>query len=344
MMRNDSTTSLKVSRPIFQVTLPACLPLFSAFAFLIARSHLRSEVANMPSLLSFCMLVAALFLAFSSLSLAQTASSATFVDAPTDSSVPPTVSPTGTGAGTSPPTTTAPPTVSTSTPPDVYLNVPELHVGRIELTVENLQADINLNAKVAGLVTINAGVQVSVEKINITIADVDVQLELIVRLGHLVDIVERVFESLDLNPLLIGLINNVTNLIGEVIGAVDGLLGSITQGGTTLNFLVDNLGNIVQEVVGGATGGLSQIVGNYKQNMTQVGADKNIGQGLIQRTFEYAALGSLVDIVFNTAGQVVQAVVQKKTGGGGTTTTGAASSTPMPITLPVSSAAPTGTA
>jgi hypothetical protein len=304
----------------------------------------------MPSLLSFRMLIAALFvLALSSLSLAQTASSATFVDVPTDSSVPPTVSPSGTGAGTPPPTTTAPPTVSTSTPPDVYLNVPELHVGRIELTVENLQADINLNAKVAGLVTINAGVQVSVEKINITIADVDVQLELIVRLGHLVDIVERVFESLDLNPLLIGLINNVTNLIGDVIGAVDGLLGSITQGGTTLNFLVDNLGNIVQEVVGGATGGLSQIVGNYKTNMTQVGADKNIGQGLIQKTFEYAALGSLVDIVFNTAGQVVQAVVQKKTGGGGggggTTTTGAAvSSTPMPITLPVSSAAPTSTA
>jgi hypothetical protein len=213
------------------------------------------------------------------------------------------------------------------------------------LTVENLQADINLNAKVAGLVTVNAGVQVSVEKINITIADVDVQLELIVRLGHLVDIVERVFESLDLNPLLIGLINNVTSLVGDVIGAVDGLLGSITQGGTTLNFLVDNLGNIVQEVVGGATGGLSQIVGNYKQNMTQVGADKNIGEGLIQKTFEYTALGSLVDIVFNTAGQVVQAVVQKKTGGGGgTTQTGAPSSTAMPITLPVSSAAPTGTA
>ncbi|KAF2796678.1 hypothetical protein K505DRAFT_237153 [Melanomma pulvis-pyrius CBS 109.77] len=288
----------------------------------------------MPSLLSIRMLlVAVLFsLTFSSFTVAQTAaSSATTADPP----------PASTGTGTPPPTTTAPPTVTTSTPPDVYLNVPELHVGRIELTVENLQADINLNAKVAGLVQVNAGVQVSVEKINVTIADVDVELELIVRLGHLVDIVERVFESLDLNPLLIGLINNVTNLIGDVIGAVDGLLGSITQGGTTLNFLIDNLGNIVQEVVGGATGGLSQIVGNFKQNMTQVGADKQIGNGLIQKTFEYAALGSLVDIVFNAAGQVVQAVVQKKTGGGGTTTTAAPTATP--ITLPVSSAAPTST-
>jgi hypothetical protein len=146
----------------------------------------------------------------------------------------------------------------------VLLRVPELHVGRIELDVERLQADLNLNAKVAGLVTINAGVMVSVEKVNITIADVDVNLELIVRLGNLVQIVERVFDSLDLNPLLIGLIGNVTNLVGEVVGAVDGLLGSITQNGKTLSFLVDNLGNIVQEVTGGAGDALQQIVGNFK--------------------------------------------------------------------------------
>ncbi|KAF2113411.1 hypothetical protein BDV96DRAFT_476990, partial [Lophiotrema nucula] len=254
-----------------------------------------------------------------------------------------TSTPPATGSTTTPPpvgssSSTAPPSVETSsTPPDVYLNVPELHVGRIELDVEQLQADINLNAKVAGLVTVNAGVQVSVQKINVTIADVDVNLELIVRLGHLVDIVERVFESLDLNPLLLGLINNVTSLVGEVIGAVDGLLGSITQGGTTLNFLIDNLGNIVQEVAGGATGGLSSIVGNYQQNMTQVGDLVQLGNGLVQKTFSYGALSALVDIVFNTAGQVVQATVQKKTGGGGgTTTTGPTSSTAMPVTLPVS--------
>jgi hypothetical protein len=212
----------------------------------------------MQSLLSFRMLVL-FFLSFSTQIFAQSAtSSATRPPTPSTSGRPVT-------NGTS---TTPPNVATTSTVPDVYLNVPELHVGRIELTVEKLQADINLNAKVAGLVTVNAGVQLSVDKINITIADVDVQLELVVRLGHLVEIVERVFESLDLNPLLIGLINNVTNLVGDVIGAVDGLLGSITNGGTTLNFLVDNLGNIVQEVVGGATGALSQIVGNFQQSKT----------------------------------------------------------------------------
>lgn len=288
----------------------------------------------MLSILSIRMLLATifLFLSFSSYTLAQTGT--------TTAVTPPLTSSAIFTNGTS----TAPPTVepTSSTPPDVYLNVPELHVGRIELGVEELQADINLNARVAGLVQINAGVQVAVQKINITIADVDVNLELIVRLGNLVEIVERVFDSLDLNPLLIGLVNNVTNLVGDVIGAVDGLLGSITQGGTTLNFLIDNLGNIVQEVVGGATGAVSTIVGNYKQNMTQVGDDKQISQGLIQKTFSYEPLNALVDIVFNTAGQVVQAVVQKKSGGGGGATPSPSSTpTATPVTLPISSATST---
>jgi hypothetical protein len=173
--------------------------------------------ANMS--FSIRLLLISIFLTFATLISAQTASEA---PSAAPSTPPPTSSTPPRGNGTS----TRPPEVAPtgSSPPDVLLRVPELHVGRIELGVERLQADLNLNAKVAGLVQINAGVQVAVEKVNITIADVDVNLELVVRLGNLVSIVERVFDSLDLNPLLIGLIGNVTDLVGEVIGAVDGLV------------------------------------------------------------------------------------------------------------------------
>ncbi|KAH9869073.1 hypothetical protein J1614_008150 [Plenodomus biglobosus] len=289
---------------------------------------------------SIRILLLTLCLAFATIVAAQTTASE--APSPGPSMPPPTGStpPPGNGTSASP----APGNPSGSSAPDVYLSVPELHVGRIELGVEKLQADLNLNARVAGLVTVNAGVQVYVEKVNITIADVDVNLELIVRLGNLVSIVERVFDSLDLNPLLIGLIGNATNLVGEVIGAVDGLLGSITQNGKTLNFIVDNLGNIVQEVVGGGDT-LQQIVGNFKLNMTEVeGTVKQVGQGLTQKTFSYEPLNALVDIITNAAGQVVSAVVQKKTGsggggsGGGGSSTTSASGTPMPVTLPLSSA------
>jgi hypothetical protein len=164
--------------------------------------------------------------------------------------------------------------VSSATPPDVLLNVPTLSVGRIDLDVDNLQADINLNANVASLVSINAGVAVSIQHVNLTIVDVEAQLELIVRLGHLVDIVNRVFQSLDLNPLLITALNSVSSVLQPVVGAVDGLLGSVAQGGTTLSFLVDNLGNIVQEVTGANGSPVSSIVGNYLTNMTYTSASE----------------------------------------------------------------------
>lgn len=218
------------------------------------------------------------------------------------------LSPTASTTKSSPTLSTTP--ASSSGPPDVHLNVPTLSVGRIELDVDDLRADINLNAQVASLVTLNAGVAVSIQEVNLTITDVDAELELIVRLGHLVDIVNRVFESLDLNPLLISALNNVTSLLEPIVGAVDGLLGTITQGGTSLSFLIDNLGNIVQEV-----GGVSSIVGNYLTNMTDTGVSKTLSGGLVEKTFSYSPLNALVNIVFNAAGQVVQASVAKQTGG-----------------------------
>ncbi|KKY25278.1 hypothetical protein UCRPC4_g01917 [Phaeomoniella chlamydospora] len=221
--------------------------------------------------------------------------------------------PTATVGSNSTSTSASSSTTTTSTAPDVYLNVPNLSVGRIELDVDQLSADINLAASVASLVTINAGISLSVEKINLTIADVEAELELIVRLGHLVDIVNRTFESLDLNPLLIDTLNDVTSLVTEVVAEVDGLLGTITQGDTTLSFVVDNLGNIVQQVTDSAGTLVSTIVGDYLTNMTYTGVSESLGSGLTEKTYTYSALNAVVDIIFNTASQVVQATVVKST-------------------------------
>ncbi|TAQ89196.1 hypothetical protein B7494_g2478 [Chlorociboria aeruginascens] len=261
-----------------------------------------------------------LFLLTQGLAVAQTTASSTAVTATSAPVTTPIITATSVSASTTGSvTTTSSFTVSNLTgPPDVLLNA-NLSVGRIELDVDNLQADINLAATVASLVTINAGIQASVQKINITIADVDVELDLQVRLGHLVDIVNRVFSSLDLNPLLITALNNVTSLVDDVVGAVDGLLGSITQNGQTLNFIIDNLGNIVQEI-----GSVSTIVGNYLDNMTETGTAQQLVNGFVQKTYSYSPLNAVVNIVFNAVGQVVQAVVAKPTG---SSTTAAATST-----------------
>ena len=58
-------------------------------------------------------------------------------------------------------------------------------------------------------------------------------------------------------------------------------------------------------------------MGNYLTNMTFTGQSQTLQNGLVQKTFSYSPLNALVDIVFNAAGQVVQATVAKQKGGGG---------------------------
>jgi hypothetical protein len=123
-----------------------------------------------------------------------------------------------------------------------------------------------------------------------------------------------------------------SNQVDTVVGSVDGLLGSITQSGTTLNFIVDNLGNIVQSVVGVAGQTVDTIVGNYLQNMTYTGVETQLAGGQVQKQYSYSPLNALVNIIFNSLGQIVQATVAG--------TASATSST----ALPTSSTAPTSSA
>lgn len=55
--------------------------------------------------------------------------------------------------------------------------------------------------------------------------------------------------------------------------------------------------------------------------MTQVGAVQQLGNGLTQKQYSYSPLNALVDIVFNAAGQIVQATVAKATGSSGSSAT-----------------------
>ncbi|KUJ08236.1 uncharacterized protein LY89DRAFT_691126, partial [Mollisia scopiformis] len=130
--------------------------------------------------------------------------------------------------------------------------------------------------------------------------------------------------------------------VDTVIGAVDGLLGSITQGGTLLNFVVDSLGNIVQSVTNTAGQAVDSIVGNYLNNMTFTGVTSSLGNGLTQKQYSYSPLNALVNIVFNAAGQIVgQPSVVKQTSTASSTT---ASATATPVSLTTTSAATTTSA
>lgn len=197
-------------------------------------------------------------------------------------------------------------------PPDVYLRVPELSVKHIGLEVDKLKADVSLRASVAGLVKVQAGVSVGVDKVNISIDDVGARLDLLIRLGSLVEIVNRTMQTLDLNPKLTAVINQVGDIATDTVGAAGGLVGSIlgkTKGGGEIT--VDDKGNILEETKGSDGKVDRTVIGDYKKDMVFTGEQKDLGRGHVEKTYEYKKVGALVNIVFNSGGGVVRTTVVK---------------------------------
>jgi hypothetical protein len=111
--------------------------------------------------------------------------------------------------------------------PDVYLNA-SVHVGIIELTVDNITAKVNLDAQVLQLLKFNAGVDASIDRVRLTILNVSAEVLLEARLGNIVLMVNDVLKSLDLNPILATLGKDLKHIVNNTAGT---LLGGQRNGG-----------------------------------------------------------------------------------------------------------------
>jgi hypothetical protein len=112
---------------------------------------------------------------------------------------------------------TAPPPSVIATPPDVYLNA-SVHIGEIDIEVSNLTAKINLAAQVLSLLNFNAGVDASIDRVYLTIQNVTAKVLLEARLENLVTMIDDVLHSLDLNPLLATLGQDVGQIVNSTLG------------------------------------------------------------------------------------------------------------------------------
>ncbi|KAF9694022.1 hypothetical protein EKO04_007903 [Ascochyta lentis] len=118
------------------------------------------------------------------------------------------------------------PNVSALVPePDVLLNA-SVHVGEIYIGVDNLTARINLDAQVLSLLSFNAGVDLSIDKVSLLIQNVTAKVYLEARLSNLVSMVSDVLDSIDLNPVIAELGNG----LGSIINDTAGLIGDVTDG------------------------------------------------------------------------------------------------------------------
>jgi transcriptional accessory protein Tex/SPT6 len=102
-------------------------------------------------------------------------------------------------------TTTAPRVSQTSLTPnrDVILEIPELSVDSIGLTVSNLRAHVSLDANAMNFVTLNAGVDVGIKQVQLGLVGVFAEAYLYVDLDNVARIVARVVQTLDRNPQIL---------------------------------------------------------------------------------------------------------------------------------------------
>jgi hypothetical protein len=199
--------------------------------------------------------------------------------------------------------------------PDVLLDVPNLSVDEITLDVQNLQAHLALDARVANLVKLTAGVDISIDKVNISIKGVQATALLIVRLDNVRAILDRTLTTLDKNPQLVErLLQTVDNTVGTVGDVANTALqpgGVISQTvntlGQTVTQTVDMAGNIVEKTLD-KTGKVlgTNTVGKILDLPVVKETTNEAGQTVKQVR---STTGALIDVTLDSAGKVLNTKV-----------------------------------
>jgi hypothetical protein len=156
---------------------------------------------------------------------------------------------------------------------DVLLDVPELEVDRISLTVRGLRAHVSILAELAGLVNRQVGVDARLDEVELEIEGVRAKVLLKVRLDEVRAILNHALDTLAEHPEILRALTRALNqlvegLVGAALGTLENVLGGLEVGDTvdellkgrledardTLKELLDQAG--AQEgVVGGPGGG-----------------------------------------------------------------------------------------
>ena len=146
--------------------------------------------------------------------------------------------------------------VPASEQPDVVLDVPNLSVEQLTLEVQGLEAHISLDARLANLLRLNAGADVTLESVKLDIKGVQASAALVVRLDNVRAIIERTLQTLDNNPQIVsGLLSTVDNTVGTVggvannaIGTVGDLTSDVLRSGAVLDLANSGLSAVNQTV------------------------------------------------------------------------------------------------
>ena len=205
---------------------------------------------------------------------------------------------------------------------DVVLEVPELSVGELELTVAGLRAQLALDALAANLVSVSAGAVVGIDRVELGLYGVLAEAYLYIDLDNVSHIVRRVVRTLDNNPQILtrllesadslvratgGMANTALQpggVVSQTVGTVGQTLNNVTQPGGLLSQTVNSLGQNVQQLVTSS----GSLVERTLDSAGQVVNERTLGEALSLPLVREArnAAGQTVRLVRTTAGTVIE--------------------------------------
>ncbi|HEY1952725.1 MAG TPA: hypothetical protein VGG76_07955 [Gemmatimonadaceae bacterium] len=200
---------------------------------------------------------------------------------------------------------------------DVVLDIPNLCVNRVFLKVDSLTAKLNLTAQIANLVRVDAGADVLIGNVDLTIQGVRAQALLLVDLDDVVYIVDQTLTFIDNHPEVVQQLGStLQNTVGAVGGLVNRLLlGTVTNSlGQTVQRLIDpGSGSIIEKAVAAAgQQGVEKVVGNITQ--LPVLSQATDASGNIVKRAKDAATNAIVQYTLSKAGKLLaSSIVQAAT-------------------------------
>ena len=185
--------------------------------------------------------------------------------------------------------------------PDVLLDIPNLSVDEITLEVANLKAHVALDARVANLVKLTAGVDASIERVNLTIKGVQATALLIVRLDNVRAIIDKTLTTLDNNPQMVDrLLQSVDNTV-ETVGSV---ANTALQPGGVISQTVNSLGQTVTRTVDATGNILEKTLDNTGKVLNSSNVGRLLDLPVIKETTN--AAGQIVKQVRDTTGATLE--------------------------------------
>ncbi len=147
---------------------------------------------------------------------------------------------------------------------DVLLDVSELEVDRIKLTVRDLRAHVSVLAELASLVSLQIGVDARLGEVDLEIEGVRAKVLLKVRLDNVRAILVHALDTVAEHPEILESLTRaldevLTGTLGNALGALENVLGDLEVGGAVdeaLKGRLEEVRDTLQEVLSQA-GGLS---------------------------------------------------------------------------------------